>query len=157
MPLPNWTYQEIEDAILAALADLKAENGGDALTVAPYQGQFSSAEAITSVLNRFPMVLVSVIGANYAEPQPTGRGTQSQVVRVMVWVGSRNWRRIGAGAGTGAYELLEAVRERMAGKVFGLAGVFPCYPRTEAIVTGDPSLAIYQAEYWLENPRMTWV
>ena len=154
MPRPNWTYQEIEDAVLTALEDLKAENGGDALEVKAYQGQFSSAEAITLVLNRFPMVLVSVFGSNYTDPESSARGTQNQTFRIMVWVGSRSWRKTAASAG--AYDLLHAVRSRLAGSVLGLTGVFPCYPRSEAVVTAEPTVTVFQAEYWLINPRMTW-
>jgi phage gp37-like protein len=154
MPAPNWTYQEIEDAVLAALADLKIDNGGEALTVDSYQGQFATPEAIQTVLNRFPMILVSVVGSNYADPESLARGTQDQTARIIVWIGARSWRKYASSAG--AYDLLDAVRSRLSGSTLGLAGVLPCYPKTEAIVSANPTLAVYQCEYWLKNPRMTW-
>jgi phage gp37-like protein len=155
MPAPNWSYNEIEDAVLAALEDLKLENGGIALTVKAYQGELSAEPALQTALGRFPAVLVTILGANYDEPESLARRIQGQTWRIVVFLGSRSWRKTDASAGV--YDLLQEVRSRLAGKTLGLTGVFPCYPKTESLQTNpDPSVVVYQAEFWLTNPKFTW-
>lgn len=157
MPAPNWTYTEIEDAVLDALADLKKANGGPALTVEAYQGELAVPEALVAALGRFPAVFVTILGSTYSPPESAARGTQEQVWRVVCFVGARSWRSKDDAA-PGVYDLLGLVRARLAGKTLGLTGVRQCYPRSEELQTNpDPSIVIYRAEYWLTNPRFTWV
>ena len=150
----NYSFTDYEDAVLAALEDLRRETGGYLADLSGYAGQLDSQTALKVWLGRFPAVAVAVPEANYPMVLRTN-AFWGQEVKVYVFVGAQSWRgqaeaRKGA---VGAQTILADIRDRLLGKTLGLE-IRECHLLREAVLASDLNSVIYAAEYQLINDRI---
>lgn len=150
----NYSFTDYENAVLAALRDLRRENGGYLAALEGYAGQIDTKEAIKTWMGRFPAVAVAVIDADYPEAMRTN-AYWGQLTRVYVFVGAQSWRgqdeaRKGA---VGAYQILKDLRDRLLGKTLGLE-IRECSLRRESVLASELTTVIHVAEYQIVNDRI---
>ncbi len=152
----NYLFNDYEDAVLTALADLAEANGGYLKHLGPYAGEFSNEQTTRLFFNRFPGILVNIPSANYERYQPSGRGLTRQTITIALHVASRSWRNQGeARSGNqGVYTILWDIRDRLHGKTLGLTGIFPLEISHEVLVSSDEHTILYRADYLLTNPKI---
>lgn len=151
----NYSFTDYEDAILAALAELKKENGGYLLALEGYGGQLDSEAALKVWAGRFPAVAVAVPQAEYPD---TDRSNVygGENVSIYMWAGAHSWRGQGeARKGVvGVHKIIMDIRRLIFNKTLGLA-IRPCLPKRVTIFASTQTMVIYQLEYQIINDRIT--
>ncbi len=155
--MSDYSFEQIEDAVLAALADLSAVNGGYLHALKSYAGELNDPERLAQAMyGKFPGVLTEVVAASYRFGTPERRSWRKveQTVTVVLYVAAKSFRSQEEARETGAYRILQDARQRLAGQTLGLSGVYPLALERETRVYADQALVIYQAEYTLRNPNL---
>jgi phage gp37-like protein len=148
-----YTTEEIEDAIITALAPLKhAVTGLGVRTIKSYQGELAE-EDIRKLLSLFPAIYVVYGGSDY--PYITSP-RKNEIMRWQIFVCDRTLRaedeaRRGGLANPGTYAMLHEVRDILAGSLIGLPDIDPFQIISETPVFFDNAVSIYAAEYRTVN------
>jgi len=151
-----YTIEQIEDAIIAALAPLKvgyaAEEGDPAIygtirTIKSYQSELDTEEELARAVRLFPALLVMYGGSVYGEHG----GRKIETMAYIIFACDRNLRaeaeaRRGGSGNPGTYAMLNGVRDLLAGKQLGL-NIYPLKPIREAAEFKVGAVSIYSAEY----------
>ena len=142
----------IEAAVLAALADLKAD--GTVRTLEPYQ-EMASVEDVKALRAKFPAVYVIADGLDI---QPRNRVDEMRA-NLVVLVADQNTRggraaTAGDSESSGVYAILEAVRSRLHRQRI-VAGWTPLFCVSEGSIDIDLGSRVYLfgARYRLRTPR----
>ncbi len=150
----NYAFSQYEDAILAALSDLKKENGGYLKALEGYAGQLDTEQALKVWAGRLPAVAVAIVGATYPN---SSRSTifWRQDVRVLIFAGAQSWRGQAAArsGAAGMPQILADIRSRLLNKTLGLE-ILGCFPAGESILASDLTTVIFTAEYQIINDRI---
>lgn len=140
-----YTIEQIEDAIIAALAPLKASLG--VRTIKSYQAELDSEDDIARAARLFPAIIAVYGGSEYAD-----HGSRKiETMTYMLFICDKNLRaegeaRRGGVGNPGTYAMLNAVRDLLYGKKMSLQ-IFPLkLPREKPVYLGM-GLSIYSAEY----------
>lgn len=151
----NYSFIDYEDAVIAALSDLKRENGGYLAELNGYAGQLDNATALKAWMGRFPAVTVAVPNADYPASGRTNIYC-SQAVKVFIFVGAHSWRGQAAarGGAVGGAQILCDVRNRLLFKTLGLE-ISDCLLLRESVIASDLNSVLYAAEYQINNDRIT--
>ncbi|MFA6690746.1 MAG: phage protein Gp37 [Saccharofermentanales bacterium] len=147
----NYSFEDYETAILAALAGLKVPSGY-LKTLQGYAGDLDEEAALENFTRGFPGVLVEVGEATY---EVVTMPYYSQMVTVNLLVGARSYRdqseaRWGS---TGVFRILNDVRTLILGKNFGLE-IRPLTIISEEKICSAPQIVIYLAQYKIINDRI---
>lgn len=139
------TIEQIEDAILSALAGLQNTHGVRDLKT--YGGDLETGDDIAKAGKRWPAVYVQYTGSRYLNEG------QRKIERVGfgLIVCEKNLRgeaaaRRGHGSAQGAYALLQAIRSALAGSMLGL-DIMPMEIQEQELVWNEAGRVIYGAGY----------
>lgn len=153
MALGPYTTEEIEDAILAALAPLKnATLSLGVRTIKSYQGELDESD-IRKIIALTPAIWVVYGGSDY--PQ-INSPRKNEIMRWILFVADRSFRtepeaRRGGTQNPGTYAMLHAIRDLMAGSLIALPDIDPFQIVSESPVWFDGAVSIYAAEYRTVN------
>lgn len=139
-----YSVEQVEDAILEALAPLKGSMG--IKTIDTIDEAFL-AEDMSKTIARFPAIFSAYTGSDYEDQG------QRQIERInfTLFIGDKSLRskgeaRRGGHQNPGAYAVLKAVREALAGKAL-LPALFPIMPGGQGPSFFQAGAAIYSALY----------
>jgi len=151
----------LEDAVLVALAPMLLASGGYLQALDVYAGEFASAEApdeLRAVLSgRVPAVLIfTASGAYRGLDVRRRRATLDLSLHLYVVSGcyrsqASRVRGDSAGADPGIYQILEDCRDRLFGLDLGVTGAGPPAPVSEAALTWERDLAIWEQVYSVDT------
>lgn len=146
------SYAEIEDAVVERLADLRERRLARA--VASYNGEFSS-DSFAALHLDYPRVYVCVSALN----MDTANLKDACELTVQVHILSRNLRgeraaRTGDALTAGAYELAEAVRERLHRWCVG-SGMMHLVAERVLQYSMQAALCIFRCEYRLPQRNIS--
>ena len=151
-----YTIEQIEDAIIAALAPLKVDyapgEGDPAIyatvkTIKSYQAELDSEDDIARAARLFPAVIVVYMGSTYID-----HGSRKiETLQYELFVCDKNLRleaeaRRGGNANPGTYAMLHGVRDLLYGKQLGKE-IYPFKLNRETPVFLGMGLSIYGAAY----------
>jgi len=144
----TYTVTQIEDAILDALAPIKATQG--VRTLKTYGGELDEDNRPRLGV-ALPAVYVVYAGSDYEEHGPR----KVEAIEFQVVVADRNLRaeaeaRRGSTANPGAYALLAEVRDHLCGQTLDLDASPLELAGEDAVFVGD-GLAVYSASYRLRQ------
>ncbi len=146
----NYSKTEIEDALIAVLAPLHSDQGGDVRKIAGYQGELDS-ENLTQFVIQFPAILVAFAGSAY---KMDAYPYMIEELTYTILIADRNMRgneaaRKGAPRTVGTYTLMRQVRQLLHGKRLDLsmATSDPLTIVREVALVNTKTVSIYSAEY----------
>lgn len=147
----NYSFEDYEAAVIAALADLKAPSGYLKI-LKGYAGEFDEEKALENFLAGFPGVLVEIGEARY---ESVTMPYYYQEVTINLYLGARSWRnqeeaRTGE---MGIAKILTDIRDRLLGKALGLE-IRPCTIIQEFKIGSDRHTVLYGAQYKIINDRI---
>jgi phage gp37-like protein len=143
--MPGLTIIDLEDALIdrikAQLSYLK--------TVESYGGQLEGD--LRQLAVRFPAVFVMLGAVRHDAELDAFGGTYGAECIFDLAVCCRNLRGEAAGRreSQGAYQILDGLRQALAGQTLGLAGAQPVEPDKEEALVIERDLVIYRAAYRL--------
>jgi len=144
------TVTQIEDGILNALYPLHIHGGGKIKTLQSYQGSLEDAlEHPERISMRFPAVLIVYAGGKYTE-RPTHIYSVRVEYRIIAACESLRTEKDGR---RGAYQLLDDIREKLAGYDLGLKIAALGLVSEDPVLVGKVGnrfLTIYSATYATE-------
>lgn len=148
----NYSFDDYEAAILAALASLGVGEEGYLKTLKGYAGELDEDAALDTFLRGFPGVLVEVSQADY---EAVTMPYYQQEVSVNLLVGARSFRsqEEARGGSAGAFTILADLRRLLLGQDLGLL-IRPLLLIRESKLASSTKTVIYLAEYRLINDRI---
>ncbi|MBW2559969.1 MAG: DUF1834 family protein [Deltaproteobacteria bacterium] len=140
----SYTIEQIEDAIITALADLQASLG--VRTIKSYQGELEEGD-IKRLIALFPAIYVVYGGSTYAEHGPR----KIEKMTYHLFVCDKNLRaedeaRRGGIQNPGTYAMLDSVRDLLFGKQLSLE-IYPLGLIRQMPVWFGGGISVYGAEY----------
>lgn len=147
----------VETSILAALADLHVSAGGPIRTLRGFAGPWSAARRVTALA--LPAIFVRYAGRK-APTAGSGQlgGWSRWTVTVAVGGGRGEVARragpslpLSTDSPAGAWPLLDAVRERLRGRI-AVAGCGPLVPLGEAAAESDTGWAVWEQTWEFSLP-----
>lgn len=145
--MANYSFEDYENAILAALAPLTYLK-----TLAGYAGELDDVQAMERFRRGFPGVLVEVAEAAY---EIITMPYYYQEVTINLLVGDRSYRSQddARGGDTGVYRILRDIQELLLGNTLGLE-IRPIVPVRDVKLGSSVHTVLYLAEYRLINDRI---
>lgn len=148
---------QAEDAVIAALADLRKSAGGYLQALEPYQGTLEpgsdDADVAATLLGRRPAILVTTGDGEYKNASVSRRIADHQFDIVLLVISGNLRSRVarargdGFAADPGIYEIIEQVRDRLMGVEFGVDGLGFAVPSSERFVLRTPDLTVCALSY----------
>jgi len=142
-----YEIEEIEDAIITALAPLKAADSLGVRTVKSYQGELDSEEDLARAARLVPSIFVVYGGSRYED-----HGSRKiETMSFILFVCDKNLRteeeaRRGGSGNPGTYAMLEGIRDLLYEKRLSL-DIAPIKLIREEPVWFGKGISIYSAEY----------
>jgi len=139
-----YTVEQIEDALIAALATLKGSLG--VRTIKSYQGELEEDD-IKKLIALFPAIYVVYGGSEYKE-----HGARKvEFMRYHFFTCDKNLRaeeeaRRGGANNPGTYAMLDAIRDKLYGQQLSLE-IYPLRLVRQAAVWFGSGISVYGAEY----------
>ncbi|MBW1992369.1 MAG: DUF1834 family protein [Deltaproteobacteria bacterium] len=151
----NYTFTDYEEAVLAALAELKSPEGY-LLTLEGFAGQLGLDPETQHLefFGRYPAVLVEVEGAEY-EPESWPYWRETVTLNFLVVAKSYRSQDTARVGEAGAYAILADLRRLLVGNTLDLEVMETgMEPVSVSRLQADQNMVIYEAKYRLVNPRM---
>jgi phage gp37-like protein len=142
--------QQVEDAVLAALAPLVASHKVRAIEA--YNGELDPDKFVAAV-QQWPAVLVHYTGST---PEDRGR-RRAEFMEFIVFACDRHEQdqsqaRRGGSTNPGSYALLDGVADLLEGRrVIAADDVFPCVRVSQQSEIQGRSVSVYSARYVIET------
>lgn len=141
----------VEDAILAALAPLRASHG--VRQVEPYGGDLDP-ERLAAAVQQWPALLTFYVGGPRADLGQRRIETMGFVVLVCAkHAGDQAKARRGGSGGPGSYQLLRAASAVLEGKIL-LPGVFPVAVSGVASELQGGGMSVYSLQIEIDQPYL---
>ncbi len=142
-----YEIEDIEDAIITALAPLKETDSLGVRTVKSYQGELDSEEDLARAARLVPSIFVVYGGSRYED-----HGSRKiETLSFLLFVCDKNLRteeeaRRGGSGNPGTYAMLEGIRDLLYEKRLSL-DITPLKLLREDPVWFGKGISIYSAEY----------